>query len=77
MSDLSEYAQNPKTVTVDGVTVTRHSPTELIEAERYQQQCKAEVEERQRKVKLEQIRASTLSRGIALSRGVQYSHPDR
>ena len=36
MSDLSEYAQNPKTVTVDGVTVTRHSPTELIEAERYE-----------------------------------------
>ena len=36
MSDLSEYAQNPKTVTVDGVTVTRHSPTELIEAERHE-----------------------------------------
>ena len=36
MSDLSEYAQNPKTVVVDGVTVTRHSPIELIEVERHE-----------------------------------------
>jgi hypothetical protein len=36
MSDLSEYAQNPKTVVVDGVTVTRHSPTALIEVERHE-----------------------------------------
>ena len=36
MSDLNEYAQNPKTVVVDGVTVTRHSPKELIEAERHE-----------------------------------------
>ena len=36
MSDLSEYAQKPKTVSVDGVAVTRHSPTELIEVEQHE-----------------------------------------
>lgn len=36
MSDLSEYAQKPKTVSVDGVAVTRHSPTEVIEVERHE-----------------------------------------
>ena len=25
MSDLSEYAQNPKTVSIDGIAVARHS----------------------------------------------------
>ena len=36
MSDLSEYAQKPKTVSVDRVAVTRHSPTELIEVEQHE-----------------------------------------